>query len=117
VIDTKDWHGKVGVENPLFGSPKLLVNGWNRTDEIDGLDRQVEAVRAALTAAAHAEAPVQGVLCLTKADLPLLMTQRMRRHLLLYRKALAERLNAAGGWDQARIRQIAQKLHESFPPA
>jgi hypothetical protein len=117
VIDTKGWHGKVSMETPLFGSPKLRVNGRDRTSAIDGLDRQVDAVRAALTAAACSDVAVQGVLCLTEADLPLLMTQRMRGHLLLYRKALAKRLNAAGGLDEIGIRQLAVELHEALPSA
>jgi hypothetical protein len=61
--------------------------------------------------------PCRAVLCLTEADLPLLMTQRICGHVLLYRKALAKRLTTAGGWDQVRIRQLAQKLHKSFPSA
>jgi hypothetical protein len=48
VIDAKDYTGKVRVERPLLGKPKLLVNGRDRTKIVDGLDRQVAAVRDAI---------------------------------------------------------------------
>ena len=48
VIDTKDWKGKVEIQSPWFGAPKLLINGRDRTKLIDGLERQVAAVRSVL---------------------------------------------------------------------
>jgi hypothetical protein len=50
VIDTKDWGGTVRVASPLLGTPQLLVGGRDRTKLVDGLDRQVAAVRAAYLA-------------------------------------------------------------------
>ena len=117
VIDAKDIRGKVRVANPLFGSAKLLVKGRDRTKLIDGLDRQVAVVRAALDADGHPDVPVQGVLCFTKADLPLLGTLKMRGHLLLYRKALAKRLNADGPLKADAIDALARALAASLPPA
>lgn len=117
VIDAKAHSGRVAVERPLFGSPKLRVNGRNRTKLVDGLDRQVAAVRAVLERVDHADIPVQGVLCFTDADLPLLRTLTIRGHLLLYRKALARRLNATGPLQAAQIDQLARRLATEFPPA
>jgi hypothetical protein len=84
---------------------------------IDGLDRQVAAVRAALADDGHGEVPVQGVLCFTTADLPLLGTLRMRGHLLLYRRALVKRLNASGPLDEPARASLARVLADAFPPA
>jgi hypothetical protein len=116
VIDAKDWKGKVSVSTPLFGKSKLLITGRDRTKLIDGLDRQVAAVEDALGEAARSW-PIHGVLCFTQADLPLLRTTKMRSHLLLYRKALAKRLNASGPFTLAQIDATARALAEALPPA
>lgn len=117
VIDTKDWGGTVRVESPLFGTPRLLVGGRDRTKLVDGLDRQVAAVRAALEALGRSEITIQGVFCLTRADKPLFGTARFRGHALLYRKALAKRLNAAGDLGADTINSLAHELAHAFPAA
>ena len=114
VIDAKAIKGKVRVANPLFGRPKLLVNGGNRTKLIDGLERQIGAVRDAL-GDDHRDVAVQGVLCFTKADLPLLGTLKIRGHLLLYRKALAKRLNADGPLSRDAINSLTRRLAIALP--
>jgi hypothetical protein len=117
VVDAKDIKGKVRVENPLFGAARLMIAGRNRTKLIDGLDRQVAAVRRALAANNHADVPVQGALCFTKADLPLLGTLKMRGHLLLHRRALIKRLNASGPLGPSAIDTLARTLAGALPPA
>ena len=62
VIGTKRYRGKVAVANPLFGSPKLTINGRDRTKLIIGLDRQVAAIRSVL-GALTTDVPVHGCLC------------------------------------------------------
>ena len=59
VIDTKDWQGKVEIKNPLFGPPRLLIRGRECTKLIDGLERQLAAVRAALARGGDQHIPVQ----------------------------------------------------------
>ena len=115
VIDAKDLSGKVRIARPLFGAEKLLVAGRNRTKLIDGLDRQVAVVEAVLNGSGHPDVPVRGVLCFTKADLPLLGTLKMRGHLLLYRRALAKRLNADGPLGAAAIDGLAHTIAEALP--
>jgi hypothetical protein len=115
VIDAKDLRGKVRVDVPWFGSPKLVVAGRDRTKLIDGLDHQVTAVRNALTA--EADVPVHGVLCFTQADLPLLRLLTIRGHMLLYRKALAKRLKADGSLEATAIDRLARVLASRFPSA
>jgi len=119
VIDAKDWKGKVSISAPLLGKSKLFIEGRDRTKLVDGLDRQVAAVESALGDAAQAW-QVQGVLCFTKADLPmlgLLRTTKIRSHLLLYRKALAKRFNSSGPFTAAEIDATAHALAAAFPPA
>jgi hypothetical protein len=116
VIDAKAVTGKVRIATPWFGKPKLLVNGSNRTKLIDGLDRQVAAVWDAV-GADHPDVPIQGVLCFTTADLPLWPTPKMRGHLLLYRKALGKRLNAAGPLSPTAINALAGQLATALPGA
>ena len=117
VIDAKAHSGKVQIDRPLFGSTKLRIAGRDRTELIEGLDRQVAAVRDALDRAGHVDVPIQGVLCFTNADLPLMRTLRIRGHVLLYRKALAARLNADGKLHADEIESIAHGLAHDLPPA
>lgn len=115
VIDAKNVAGKVSVRTPWFGKSQLIVSGRDRTELIDKLENQVEAVRELLTD--RDAPPVQGVLCFTRAELPLLGTTRMRGHLLLYRKALAKRLSTDGPFDAGRIDEIARRLAGALPGA
>jgi len=117
VIDAKNHKaGKVRIENPLFGKARLVIDGRDHTRLIDGLDRQVAAVSAHL-ASAQIDVPVVGVLCFTKADLPLLGTMKMRSHLVLYPKAAAKRINAPGPLGETQIRDLAAMLAGALPPA
>jgi hypothetical protein len=117
VIDAKNVKGKVRVAKPLLGGAKLLIAGRNRTKFIDGLDRQVHAVRDALRASSHPDVWVQGVLCFPTADLPLLGTPKMRGYLLLRRRALAKKINKQGPLQPPTIDALARTLAAAFPPA
>jgi hypothetical protein len=114
VIDAKDHKGKVSITTPLFGPAKLRLAGRDRTHLLDGLDRQVAAVRVAL--GERDVPPVRGVLCFMRADLPLL-GRTVRSHLLLDRKQVAKRLNANGPSEPQEITALAASLATSFPPA
>ncbi len=116
VIDAKAWQGKVALRAPLLGRKKLLIAGRDRTSLIDGLDRQVAAVRAAIGDDVD-DVAVRGVLCFTRAELPLLRTLTIRSHMLLYRKALSKRINQEGPLSPNAIEQIARKLAANLPPA
>lgn len=116
VIDAKAWQGKVAVPAPLFGRQKLLIDGRDRTSLIDGRDRQVAVVRATL-GEDHVDVAVRGVLCFTRAELPLLRTLTIRSHVLLYRKALGKRISQDGPLSPDVIEQVARKLHAALPPA
>jgi hypothetical protein len=117
VIDTKNRKGRVEIRKPWFGTPKLFINRRDRTSLIDGLERQIAAVRAVLEAAGRSDAGIQGALCFREADLPWLRTQKMSGHLLLYVKPLAKRLSAQGPLDAGEIERIARQLAAALPPA
>jgi hypothetical protein len=117
VIDAKAVKGKVRIAQPLFGKPKLMIAGRNRTKLVDGLDRQLDAVRRSLVEAGFCDVPVYGVLCFTKADLPLLRTCQIRGHRLHYCRGTARKLNRSGQYGQDAIDQIACRLAVAFPPA
>jgi hypothetical protein len=110
VIDVKANKGKVRVATPLLSAERLLIEGRNQTKMIDGLERQICAVRDALSAGGHPDLPVRGALCFTKAELPLLGTRKIRRHRLLGRRALARTLNSKGPLTSTTIDAVARTL-------
>ncbi len=116
VIDAKHWSGKVRVSSSFSGKRKLIINRHDQTKLIDGLDRQVAAIRA-IVSEIEPDMTVQGVLCFTKADLPMFGTLSLRSHLLLYRRALAKRLNAGGPRGRPEIDRLTRALAAAFPPA
>jgi hypothetical protein len=117
VIDTKDLKGKVKIARPLLGKSKLLINGRDHTAFLDGLDRQIAAVRTALAYSQQPDIPIQGAICFTKADLPFLRTQKMRGHLLIYSRALGKRLNGAGQIASPILGELARTLANALPAA
>jgi Nuclease-related domain len=117
VIDAKAIKGKVRITRPLFGKPRLTIARRNQTKLIDGLDRQVDAVRRALARHGHDEVPVLGILCFTMADLPLLGAGKIRGHRLYYGRATARALNRSGPLAPEAIAAIAAELEVSFPRA
>jgi hypothetical protein len=118
VIDAKDISGKVRVSRPLFGAAKLLVKGRNRSKLVDGVDRQVMAVRRALTDIGRTDVPVLGVFCFTaKADFPLIGRSEIRGHRLHHRRALARKLNGSGPLGPEAIDALAWALASAFPSA
>jgi hypothetical protein len=117
VIDAKAIRGSVRVARPLFGAPKLLVNGRERRKLIDGLDRQVAAVRQVLASVDRADVPVHGVLCFTKADLPLFGGREIRGYRLRHPRATARTLNRKGPLTVAEIDWLVGNLARALPPA
>jgi hypothetical protein len=117
VIDAKAIKGKVRVAKPLLSAERMLIEGRNRTKLIDGLERQISAVREMLKAAGQSDVPVLGVLCFTKADFPLLGTLEIRGHRLLHRRALAKKLNNKGALTSTTIDAVARTLAHVLIPA
>jgi hypothetical protein len=123
VIDTKRYHGKIQVLNPLFGTPKLRIAGRDRTKLIDGLLRQVGVVEMALEGLGGA-IPVHGCLCfvapeglLADVGLPLLRTLKINGCRLYYPRKLARRLNRPGPLGAEQAVAIRAELARCLPPA
>jgi hypothetical protein len=122
VIDTKRYRGKVEIVRKR-GKQHLLIAGRDRTQLIDGLDKQVAAVRASIAGTAP-DVPIHGCLCFiapaglaTDSGLPVLRTLKVRGYPLYYPRRLAKRLKQAGPLDTARIRTIETEMISHFPPA
>jgi hypothetical protein len=77
----------------------------------------VAAVRQALDDLGHADVPVVGMFCFTKADLPLFGSSEIRGHRLHHRRALARKLNQRGPLGAEAIRALADALASAFPSA
>lgn len=118
VIDAKRYKGKVEVRKPFFGKAKLVIRGHDQTKLIRGLDRQVEAVRAAIGTDAPA-VDVHGCLCFVggQADKPLLRKLSLDGYPLLYPRELAKLLNRPGELGADEIRELAEALAAALPPA
>ncbi len=123
VIDTKRYRGRIRVEKPLFGEPRLLIAGRDRTKLIAGLEDQVDVVRAALAGVAG-DVPVHGCLCfvvpeglLGKVGLPALRTLRINGLPLYHSRRLARRLNRPGPLVAELARELRDELALRLPPA
>jgi len=123
VIDAKRYKGKIEVRKPLFGDAKLVIRGRDKTKLVDGLRRQVDAVRAGL-AVVEQEVPVGGCFCFINPDgqaggsgIPLLRTLSIDGFPLFYPRRLSKHLKRPGPLDEERRAVLAEALVELFPAA
>jgi hypothetical protein len=123
VIDCKRYKGKIEVATPLCGKRKLKIGGRDRTELMDGLDRQVAHVKAALADLSR-DVPVHGCLCfvapegfLADVGLPVLRTLKINGYPLYYAKRLAKRLNREGPITADQARRLQTELGRRLPPA
>lgn len=92
----------------------LMVGGRDRTTLVDGADKQVGLVRAAL--ADQPDVPVRGMLCFIDADWPLIGGDFMVRDVgVLWPKKLSRLLTAPGPLAPDRIAELQWQLHEALP--
>jgi hypothetical protein len=123
VIDCKRYKGKIEVATPLFGKAKLKINGRDRTKLIDGLEKQVAHIKAALADTRH-DVPVHGCLCFVAPDgfladvgLPVLRTLKINGYPLHYAKRLAKRLNQRGPITADQAKRLQTELDPRLPQA
>lgn len=121
VVDSKryvDRRPELRVEGGIL-RPRvelLMVGGRDRTKLVDGVDKQVGLVRAAL--ADQADVSVRGMLCFIDADWPVFGGDFMVRDVgVLWPKKLAKLLEASGTLTAHRIAELQWQLHEAFPRA
>ena len=118
VVDAKRYKGKIEIRKPFFGEPRLLIRGRDQTKLIHGLQRQVDAVRAAVDLVAPG-IEVHGCLCFVSggADKPLLRRLSFDGFPLLYPKQLAKWLKRPGGLTPEATRSLAEALAAALPAA
>lgn len=120
VIDTKTHRGRIRVERVggLFSRRRqvLLINGRNRTNLVDGIERQIELVRGAVV---HPNLPeVRGALCFPDAEgLPLLHHLSVRQIVIDGRKPIARVAARPGTLTPGDVDAITDELGRLFPPA
>jgi hypothetical protein len=122
VIDAKRYKGKIRVETPWRGPPRLRIAGRDRTKLIVGLDKQVSLVRESL--AGIEDLHISGCLCflapegwLASAELPAFRTLRVNGYPLYGVRRLTRELRREGPLPTARLQAIQILLAQSFPPA
>ncbi len=123
VIDCKRYKGKARVAHPLFGPPRLMIDGRNRSSLVEGLARHVSDVRDALSEFAP-DVPVRGCFCFVLPEglfadgaLPMLRTLEINGIPLFTPKALARRLRRRGALERPRATELAEELARRLPPA
>jgi len=121
VIDTKSSRGRVQLATVgvINRREQLLVNGRDRTSQLDSLQRQMERVAGVLVQNGAGEVWVYGALCFPF----------MRREWLHYSRArdglisvddpahIAKQLKRSGPIDVAEIDRLADVLDTALPPA
>ena len=124
VIDTKSARGRLRIENRGgFLSPRrelLLINGRDRTQLVDGLERQVEAVRTAIAELTAGELDVRGALCFANLEgLPRLgqLTMRSGTIAIDAPRGVAKLARRQGPMTHDFIERIGSNLTRRFPPA
>jgi Nuclease-related domain len=124
VIDAKRYKGRISVQRPWFGDPRLMIAGRDRTKLIAGIERQVAVVRSAIEATDDSDVPVHGCLCflapegfLADVGLPTLRTLRINGHPLYYGRRLCKQLNRPGPLSDARVRALQGSVASRLPAA
>lgn len=123
VVDAKCYKGKIEVRKPPFGDAVLVIGGRKKTKLVEGLRRQVDAVRERL-GIIEQDVPVQGCFCFLNPEgqaggsgLPLLRTLSIEGLPLYYPRKLSRRLNKTGPLGADQIAVLAEALVELFPSA
>jgi hypothetical protein len=97
---------------------KLFVAGRDRSKLLDGLDKQVSAVAAAM--ASHSGGPIAAVtalLCFVDANLPLFRTLSISGVPVLGPRGTSKMLRQPGPLDSARREALQRHLADCLPPA
>lgn len=124
MIDTKSARGRVRVKK--VGGPfsarraLLLVNGRDRTCVLDGIERQIDAVRRAVAGLDLGDVDVRGALCYPNIDrrAPVGHLRTPAGLIAIDRpRGVAKLARRQGKLDSELVRQIGQELARRFPPA
>ncbi len=122
VIDTKNYRGKVRTERigGLFSERRtvLRIAGRDRTHLIDGVEKQIDAVRDVVQRFSPEPPDVRGALCFVNTDgLPLLGSQSVRGVLIDGTRAVAKLARRPGPLTGEEISTLYERLGVRLPPA
>ena len=122
VVDTKAYKGKVVRREigPLWRRDnELYIGGRNRTSLAKGVDRQVDAVIAALRGDQSLHGTdVHAALCLIESEWRLLdLPFQLGNVWVMYPGALKKRLRKSGPLARETMELVARRLELSLPPA
>lgn len=122
VIDAKRYKGRptLRVEGGIIRPRvhKLMVGSRDCTRLVDGMQKQLAVVRAALERAGAKDVPVHGVLCFVDADWPLFGGSfSIAEVTALWPRKLSERLAAPGDLDDASVEAMHRSLADALPVA
>ncbi len=118
VIDAKKYKGRprLKVQGGLLRPrvEKLLVGSRDCTKVVDGVLKQIDAIRGVV----GEDLPVHGVLCFVEADWPLIGGSFTTRGVeALWPRRLYPKLRAEGPLDHATIGNVHRLLASALPPA
>jgi hypothetical protein len=125
VIDAKDYAGRVeqrDVGRWLKSDLRLYVGGRDRTQAVQGLGWQVDAVHKAMATAtallpAAAQVPVHAALCFIEAEWKFFAKPfSLAGVWVTWAKPLVEMIGAPGPLGPAEVTAFAGRLSEALPP-
>jgi hypothetical protein len=96
---------------------RRMPRGYGNIDHLAVAPTGVYVIRRVLAGLDRADVPVHGVLCFTKADLPLFGGREIRGYRLRHPRATARRLNRKGPLTVAEIDSLVSNLATALPPA
>lgn len=122
VIDTKNYRGKVTTERVggLFSERRTLlkVAGRDRTHLIDGIEKQIDVVRAIVDHVSPASIDIRGTLCFVNPDgLPIFGSQSVRGIRIDGSRAVAKLARRPGSLSDDEIARLYCALNAALPPA
>lgn len=121
VIDTKSSHGRVQIATVgiLHRREQLLVNGRDRTSQLDALERQLARVATVLDRHDASDIGVLGALCFPFMHREWLHYSRARNGLITVDDPahIAKLTKRAGPLRPEKIDWLANLLTRAFPPA
>ena len=121
VIDTKSSRGRVEIRTVgiINRHELLLVNGRDRTKQLDALERQVERVAGVLVQHDAEHVPLSGALCFPFMRRAWLQSGNARGGFIIVDDPahIATQLRRPGPICVAEIDRLAELLHSALPPA
>jgi hypothetical protein len=114
VIHAERYPGGISVERR--GAEHLIVAGRDRTDLVDGVLAQADAVREILAEGPHAAVPVRALLCFVDGDWPWSGPPEVRGVQVVTPRRAAK-LCATGRVSAAVVAAVADALHARLAPA